>query len=245
MQVSGGSFKQQNATVSVKNFTGSSSKQGPEQEASGRISRSILSNRDMRQSQSCLAGMQPEQQTQAVNSERDKRPPRPPNSRLLKDHIASIAKHSSISDIDGKRSDNKAAVNNVHGSVSTGNKNEKRTRNRDRPDRGVWAPRRSDGFHVDDDISHSAHQLSHSLEGISVSQRTVGHKDGDDDMAFQSSHGGRGSNSMAAYHGPLSQGAMKHDVPSSNRNVESRSGRANISPTENGGNFHSSDNISH
>jgi len=244
LQVSGGLSKQQHATVSVKNLSGSSSKQCQQQEASGRIIRSILPNKDMCQSQSYLAGMQPEQQRQAVNSQRDKRPPRPPNPRLLKGHITSIATHSSISDSDGKRYlDDKAAVNNLHGSVSTGDKNEKRMRNRDRPDCGVWAPRRSDGFHVDDDISHSAQQLSHSLEGISVSQRTVGHADGDDDMAFQSSHEGRGSNPMPAYDAPLSQGEMKHDVPSSNRNGESRSGRANISPAENGGTFHSSDNI--
>ena len=244
--MSGGSSKQQHAIVSVKNLTGSSSKQSQQQEASGRTIRSILSNKDMHQSQSYLAGMQSEQRTQAVNSERDKRPPRPPKPRFLNDHITSIATHSSISDKDGKRSlGDKAAVNNLHGSVSTGDKSEKGMRNRDRPDHGVWAPHRSDGFHVDDDISRSAQQLSHSLEGISVSQRTVGHKDGDDDTAFPHSHGGRGSNSMAAYDAPLSQGEMKRDVPSSNRNVESRSGRVTISPADNGVIFHSADNILH
>lgn len=209
---------QQTATASIRNVAGStSSKQNQRQVAGGRIIRSILSNKDARQSQSFSTGVQSEMQTQAINSERDKRPPRPPNVR-----------HSAASDVDGKRSvDDKAAVSSLQGSVSSGDKNEKCTRNRDRPDRGVWTPRRSDGLHASDDISLSAQQLSDSLEGVQ--------KDSCDDMGFQSAYGGRGGNLMTAYDAPLSRGEMKPDLPSSNRNAESRGGRANIFPAENGG----------
>ena len=69
-------------------------------------------------------------------------------------------------------------MNNLHGSVSTGVKNERRMRNKDRPDRGVWTPLRSDGVHVSDDTHLSTQQLSDSLESISSYQQTVAQKDG-------------------------------------------------------------------
>jgi len=242
--VSDGSSQQQNATASVRKLAAlSCSNQNQRHDTSGRIIRSILSNKDTHQSY--LAGIQSEQRPQEVKSERDKRPPHPPNPHvILKDHIISIATHQSAPYNDGKRSlHDKTTVNNLHGSVSIGDKNKRHMRNKDRPDRGVWTPRRSDGVHVSDDTYLSAQQLSDSLESLSLSQQTVGHKDGEGIMGFQNAHGGRGSNSRAAYDAPLNHGEIKPDVVNSKINVESRSGRANFSSAENGGIFLCLDNV--
>jgi regulator of nonsense transcripts 3 len=70
-----------------------------------------------------------------VNADKDKRPPRVPNSRsIVKDQIIENAEKSHYDD----------KLNHVHGSGPIGEKIERQARNRDRPDRGVWAPRRYD-----------------------------------------------------------------------------------------------------
>ncbi|RVW22069.1 hypothetical protein CK203_106495 [Vitis vinifera] len=74
---SGVSGAQQNVTSPVKNILGANSpKQNQRREGSGRIIRSILLNKDARQSQSSM--FQSGQQSQASNLEKEKRPPRPP-----------------------------------------------------------------------------------------------------------------------------------------------------------------------
>ncbi|GMP39438.1 hypothetical protein CsSME_00010273 [Camellia sinensis var. sinensis] len=153
--VSGGMSLQQSAS-SVKNSLGSSGfKQNQRREPSGRIIRSILLNKDARQSQSSSV-VRSEQKIQASNLEKDKRPPRPQNVQHF------------FKDTNGSLEDN-VVGNGLHGVSSE--KQEKRTRNKDRPDRGVWTPlRRSDGSHASDEsLSSSASQLTqlqpYSAEG--------------------------------------------------------------------------------
>ncbi|CAI9781747.1 unnamed protein product [Fraxinus pennsylvanica] len=105
-------------------------------EASGRVIRSILLNKDSRQDRS-PSGTQSEREIQLSNQDRDKKPPRPPNVRLFQ------------KDINGAP-DHKADGNAIHAVHSE--KHERRTRNKDRPDRGVWTPlQRSDGSHASDE----------------------------------------------------------------------------------------------
>jgi regulator of nonsense transcripts 3 len=84
----------------------------------------------------------------------------------VKDHIVENAERSQFE----KR-------NHHHGSVPIGEKIERHARNRDRPDRGVWAPRRYDksasggGSHA----SSSEFMLMQSHPGDNNSQQTDGH----------------------------------------------------------------------
>lgn len=91
---------------------------------------------------------------------KDKRPPRPPNFRLiLRDQITAI---SSGGDAKRYQDANSAVECDSHGSEISGEKLDKRTRGKDRGDRAVWAPlRRSDGSHPREDTPPS------SLEGNS------------------------------------------------------------------------------
>ncbi|XP_041014605.1 regulator of nonsense transcripts UPF3-like isoform X2 [Juglans microcarpa x Juglans regia] len=136
-------------TSSVANTISSAAlKQNQQHQGSERTVKRILLNKDSRQSQS-FVGLS-EQQIQATNLEKDKRPPRPPHAQLvLKDPIPAP--------------DDKVAGNNSHGFCSE--KQEKRSRNKDKPDRGVWTSlRRSDGSHTSDEsLSSSISQLSQSL----------------------------------------------------------------------------------
>lgn len=95
------------------------------------------------------------EQNQTSNIDKDKRPPRPPNVHLLQ------------KDSNGSPEDR--VPNDLHG-VHT-DKPERRQKNKDRPDRGVWAPlRRSDSAHASDDsLSSSASQSAiDSAEGTLV-----------------------------------------------------------------------------
>ncbi|XP_065872694.1 regulator of nonsense transcripts UPF3-like isoform X5 [Euphorbia lathyris] len=131
-----------NAGSFDKNAIGPSLKQS--QRASGRIIRSILLNKDSRQNQS--SGIQFDQQAQTL--EKEKRPPRPP-------HVHIVSKDSNGA------SDDKVVGNDLHG--FSGDKQEKRMRNKDRPDRVVWTPlRRSDGSYASDESLPSASQSSQS-----------------------------------------------------------------------------------
>ncbi|MCD9638443.1 hypothetical protein HAX54_022439 [Datura stramonium] len=138
--VSGGSLAQQNVSSSLRNSpTLYAPKQNQRQEASGRIIRSILL-KDARQNQ--LAS-QLEHQIQ----DKDNRPPQPPNMQLFQ-------KDTSGADED------KLVGNDMH--VVHIEKQERRSRHRDRPDRGVWAPlRRADSSQASNEsLSSSTPQSS-------------------------------------------------------------------------------------
>ncbi|RWR90336.1 regulator of nonsense transcripts UPF3 isoform X1 [Cinnamomum micranthum f. kanehirae] len=232
-------------SITVRNSQGSAAfkqNQRRERDVSGRIIRSILSNKDARHNQSPVATHQSEQQMQTVNLEKDKRPPRPNNIRsILKDHVSP---HAVISDGDTKRaSDDKFVANDLHNVTSVNEKQDRRTRNKDRPDRGVWTPlRRSDGSHATDGSlpSSSLHAqfLSDSFEGMTISQRAaVGvSKTGDDVVDTDSSNnsftGGKPRSMDGGHNSRLGRGGgllsaneftlceMKADMPNASKSGE-------------------------
>ncbi|KAM7251975.1 hypothetical protein ACFE04_023858 [Oxalis oulophora] len=117
----------------VRTTIGSAPKQNQRHDNSGKIIRSILLNKDSRQSQTSGA-----QSDQAGNLEKDKRPPRIPH-------------------VTNGTSEDKGLGTDMHGFFNE--KQEKRTRSKDRPDRGVWTLRRSDGSYASDEsLSSSASQ---------------------------------------------------------------------------------------
>lgn len=129
-------------------------KQNQQRESSGRIIRSILLSRDARQNQPSL-GSQSELRVQSPNQERDKKPPRPPSLQSLQ------------KDTNGASEDKFS--NDLY--VIPTEKQDRRARNKDRPDRGVWTPlRRSEGLHsTDEPLPLSASQTSEvvdSAEGV-------------------------------------------------------------------------------
>ncbi|KAJ4952980.1 hypothetical protein NE237_029812 [Protea cynaroides] len=231
-------------------------------EAGGRMIKSILSNREPRQSQLSATG-QSDQQIQTLNVEKDKRPTRPLNIRaVLKDHISSISQIPCISDGDTKKAfDDTVVRNDVHGFGSASEKQEKRTRNKDRPDRGIWTPlRRSDGSHASDESLSSSSSLpmqllSDSLDGMNITQNVGVRKIGDDvedsdstlksafsagkhrnvDASIHSSRLGRGGNS-SAYDIPGSHGEVKVDITYAGKSEIKTlgSGRNHFSSVENG-----------
>ncbi|OVA04791.1 Regulator of nonsense-mediated decay [Macleaya cordata] len=244
----------------VKNSSGAPNfKQIQRREASGKIIRSILSNKEA----------QTEQQIQSLNLEKDKRPPRPMRS-VLKDSLSSNSQAACSSDCDSKRaSDDKVIGSDLHGFGSSNEKQEKRTRNKDRPDRGVWTLRRSDGSHASDDSLSSSSSLatqvlSDSVDGITITQHVPVHgvsKPGDDvvdtefnnkssspsgkprnlDTSVHNTRYGRGVNSSSAYDLPLSNAEMKVDMPSTSRSGEVKTfggGRSSYSSVENGSHRH-------
>ncbi|GMJ14236.1 hypothetical protein like AT1G33980 [Hibiscus trionum] len=111
--------------------------QGQRRKAGGKLIRSILLRNEAGQNQS-PAAVQPQQKTQAMSSDTVKKPPQPTNARLgMNGHVPNEMP-ALKSDGDTKRvSDDKFIKTGLHGS---GSGSEKRTRNKDRPDRGVWAP---------------------------------------------------------------------------------------------------------
>ncbi|KAF8714792.1 hypothetical protein HU200_027320 [Digitaria exilis] len=160
----------------VKNVLPSSSRQDQRLEAGGRIIKTILSNKEVRSSNPS----QHEQEGHMLNTERDKRPPRVLNPRtIVKDHIVENAERSHFDE----------KPNHLHGSAPVGEKIERHARNRDRPDRGVWAPRRYDkstsggGSHA----SSSEFPQMQSYSGDNLSQLADGHGDRKTDTR---SHGG-------------------------------------------------------
>ncbi|TVU00299.1 hypothetical protein EJB05_54287 [Eragrostis curvula] len=167
------STTQQQSVTPVKNAPPSSSRQDQRLEASGRIIKTILSNKEARNANA----YQHEQEGHALNSEKDKRPPRVLNPRsIVKDHIVENAERSQFEE----------KPNHHHGSVPIGEKIERHARNRDRPDRGVWAPRKSasgGGAHN----SSSEFPLTQSHPGDNLSQQTDSHGERKTDPR---SHGG-------------------------------------------------------
>lgn len=163
--------KQQNVQ-SGSSLVSTTAKQTQRRDGSGRLIRSILQNNEPRQSQSA-SGTQPK--IQILTSENGKRPPRPFISRSgLSDQVSSHDAGQVNSEGDSKRvSDEKFIKRDLHGSGSVSEKTERRTRNKDRPDRGVWAPlRRSD-------VSHSGNEHPSS----SWSQTTLSNPESVEGMA--------------------------------------------------------------
>ncbi|XP_043704728.1 regulator of nonsense transcripts UPF3-like [Telopea speciosissima] len=231
-------------------------------EASGRMIKSILSNKEPRQIQLSATG-QSDQQIPTLNLEKDKRPPRPLNIRsVLKDHISSISQTSCSSDCYTKKA---LDGNDVHGFGSVNEKQEKRTRNKDRPDRGIWAPlRRSDGSHASDEYLSSPSSLctqllSDSFDDMTITQNAGVRKIGDDvedsesshksafsagkhrnhDVSLHSSRVEHGGNS-SAYDIAVSHGEVKIDITYAGRSEVKTlgSGRNNFSSVENGSHRH-------
>ncbi|KAK4788842.1 hypothetical protein SAY86_020161 [Trapa natans] len=119
----------------VKNMMGSVTlKQKHQNEASGRIIRRILVNKEGHQDP---IPFEPDNQIQTSYNDKEKRPPRAQNVQAIPIDTNGFT-------------DEKTSLNVLHGFGS--DKQERRLRNKDRPDRGVWAPlRRSDGSHASDD----------------------------------------------------------------------------------------------
>lgn len=124
-------------------------------EASGRIVRSILL-KDAHQNQSSSA-VQSEQEIQ----DRDKKPPRPPSVQLFqKDCNGSVEDKMTGND-----------PHNIHLE-----KLEKRTRSRDKPDRGVWTPLRRSSSQASDEplsLSNQSTEVQDSAEGLLNAQYNI------------------------------------------------------------------------
>ncbi|XP_047322650.1 regulator of nonsense transcripts UPF3-like isoform X2 [Impatiens glandulifera] len=131
-------------TSAVKDSLGpATDKSNLQNEANGRIIRSILLNKDARLS---TPSQSLDQQNQDSIVDRDRRPPRPHTIQ------SSIGAH-----------EGKIIASDLHGFPNE--KQGKRMRNRDRPDRGVWTPLpRSDGSHASDGSLPSATTRSTKLQ---------------------------------------------------------------------------------
>ncbi|XP_068653302.1 regulator of nonsense transcripts UPF3-like isoform X2 [Aristolochia californica] len=238
-QASGG-VSQQGVTSHVRSSPGSTGfKQNQRREASGRIIRSILSNKDLRQNQPSMTAGSSEQQPQQSNIEKEKRAPRPTNMRSIpKDHISSTSNIASP-DSEMKRAlDDKAFGSESPSFVSTNETPERRTRNKDRPDRGP------------------TQRMSEPLDNMSVSQHTSPSKAGDDvigdtdngsystggksrnlEAGAQNSRVGRSNNSLLAH----DFGEMKAELPGGSRIGDGKNvgnARNTLSSVENGSHRH-------
>ncbi|MED6143128.1 hypothetical protein PIB30_003838 [Stylosanthes scabra] len=148
-------LQQNTVTSSAKTSVGSTPvKQNLRHEGSGRIIRSILSNKEMRQSQS--AKPQSEQIIQTSDPQKEKQPPRSV-------HVQSILKGSNGTP------ENKVGMLD---SRNSSERLEKRVRHKDRPDRGVWTNRSIGG---DDTLSLSASSQLDHLEGYAESKHVTAH----------------------------------------------------------------------
>ncbi|XP_077231613.1 smg-4/UPF3 family protein isoform X2 [Tasmannia lanceolata] len=239
---------QQSVTSPVRNSSGSTTfKQNQRREASGRIIKSILSNKEPRQNQSAGTAVQSEPQMPTLNIDKDRRLPRPSNT--------SIPSATCIPDCDTKRTIDDKVVGI-----------DRRTRNKDRPDRGFWTLRRSDGSHASDESLSSSslpsQLVSDSLEGMSISQQVASGASniGDDIMNDIDSNNSSsfmksrnldigahnpglvcGTDSLSAYDPPLDHGEMKVDILSASRSAEIKtlgSGRSSLPLVENGSHKH-------
>ncbi|XP_040366320.1 regulator of nonsense transcripts UPF3 isoform X3 [Rosa chinensis] len=140
-------------------------KQNQRRDASGRFLRSILSHNEGRQRETS-AEVQSQQKILGPNSD-IKRVSRPSNTRLGLNNEP----NSMSSEGDRRRATvDKFTKKDVHGTTNVNEKQDKHTRNKDRPDRGVWTPlRRAESSHASDEhLSSSASQrpqlLSDSVE---------------------------------------------------------------------------------
>ncbi|KAG7025200.1 Regulator of nonsense transcripts UPF3 [Cucurbita argyrosperma subsp. argyrosperma] len=165
--VSDGMLQLQSATSSGTS-PASASKHNQRREASGSMIRSILLNNESRHGQTS-SGAPSHQKIQILNSDNGKRLPRSINARSGSNDMSSNEPNPSGLEGDGKRpSDGKPSKKELHGLGSLSEKQEKRIRNKDRPDRGVWAPRSRSDASVsqleESSVAQSSHLLSDSVE---------------------------------------------------------------------------------
>ncbi|GKV32133.1 hypothetical protein SLEP1_g40762 [Rubroshorea leprosula] len=189
--MSGSMSHQQSLTTSVKNVIDSTStKQNSRREGSGRVIRGILL-KDGRQSQT--AGVYSEQPVQSSNSEKDKRPPRPPQAQVV------------LKDTNGALED-KAVGNDLHGLYNE--KHERRAKIKDKPDRGVWNFRRSDGSYASDEsLSSSASQ---SLQITFDSSEACSGTQSDMKVDMSNARGGQMKTAGSGRNSSLDNGFHKH-----------------------------------
>ncbi|XP_031474842.1 regulator of nonsense transcripts UPF3-like [Nymphaea colorata] len=252
-----GKEREVTSTSPVKNSSGPSSfKQNHRREISGKLIRSILSNKEAQQNQPQPASIQVEQQLQASPIEKDKRPPRPVRT-VSKD--SAHASSASLSQSDNRRiSDEKVIGNDPHGLSPASDKPDRRTRNKDRPDRGVWAPlRRSDALQaVDESSSFPGRSSAEAVDSTQVAKPMVSNKRGDDGLETRdvitdnqsaitvksrnqgtSNHHGRSGRGLSLSPDfPLNHGEAKVDTAST-RGGEAKSqgfGRNSVATAENG-----------
>lgn len=150
----GGSLHQHGITSPGKGTPGSLTlKQNQRSESSGRIGRGMISTKDLQLPVTSSNTEQPNQLF-LTSSEKDKRPPKHPGPRCgLKDHGSGLASPSSFADVNSKNFQDEK-------STHTTERQDRRTRNKDRPDRPVWTPRRrSDGPSVSDASQPSSESL--------------------------------------------------------------------------------------
>uniref|UniRef100_A0A7C9A6H3 UPF3 domain-containing protein n=1 Tax=Opuntia streptacantha TaxID=393608 RepID=A0A7C9A6H3_OPUST len=171
-------------------------------DASGRIIRSILLNKETRLNQPTV---QMEQKLQASNSEKGKRPPRPSSARS--GGQPSTNEQSLSSDYVGKRSgEDKSPGNEVHGFVPSREKQHRRTRSRERLDRGVWTPRRSDASHAGDENQSNASDSCEVKRGESKYENLQSGRSAEAGSGRNSSHTENGSHRHFGRRGPAHGG---------------------------------------
>ncbi|KAM3387160.1 hypothetical protein ACQJBY_010180 [Aegilops geniculata] len=201
--ISDSSTPQQSVPPS-RNTPPSTSRQDQRNEASGRIIKTILSNKEGRHA---IASSQHEQEGHIISAEKDKRPPRAPNSR-------STIKDQTVENAEKNHYDDKH--NHLHGSGPIGEKIERHARNRDRPDRGVWAPRRYDksasGGSTQASSSEFPLMQSHSMDNFS--QQVDGHGERKIDTRSPGGRGGlvENGNRHANRRGPP-RGSKEMEIP--------------------------------
>ncbi|KAK9740694.1 hypothetical protein RND81_03G054300 [Saponaria officinalis] len=156
----------------------SSAKINQRDDASGKIVKSILLNKETRPSVSSLS-ISPEQKLQALNVDKGKRPPRP--SGVRSSGLISVGEQSpSSSEYAGKRAvDDKPSGREARGFGAGHDRQDRRTRSRERLDRGVWAPlRRSDAPYTSDGFQSkrgdSKFETSQSGHGVEITAHTGG-----------------------------------------------------------------------
>ncbi|KAJ7982750.1 Regulator of nonsense transcripts UPF3 [Quillaja saponaria] len=171
---------QQQSVSYVRNASLSEPNQNQRREASGRLIRSILLNNGARQSQSTSTVQPPEN---------GKRPPRPVNARA---------------------SDEKFTKIDMPGTGVVVEKQQKRTRNKDRPDRGVWTPlRRSDVSNASDspvetkDVKYGIRSGEISASASGGSQKHFGRRGGTPIMKDDGLSEGKSSKRGVTAHGAL------------------------------------------
>ncbi|KAH9725183.1 Regulator of nonsense transcripts UPF3 [Citrus sinensis] len=188
-------------------------KQIQRREAGGRLIRKILLNNETRQTQS-VTGVQPQQKMQNLNQENGKPLPGPTSSP--NGHVTN--NDSPIFSFDGntkRSSDDRFARKVLHGSGAVSEKQEKRTRNKDRPDRVVWTPRRSDVSQANGERLSSSQPTQLLSDSVEVTRGEM-----KDDMSY-----GSKTVDIAA---PTSGGSHRHNGRRAATNITKDDGCINM-----------------